>query len=185
MIDCGFTLRLVLCSCIYPAIACSCEKCLIDLSLSNLSNMQLIYCLCTVANNQSVLLFLVKLCDSMIIFVILSSTGFLHLSIVPVMLLVMNCNICSICSLKKWFILFHIMYSWVRHLIPVQNAFIPWLFRNRIECCHLLLYKYVSMQCKEVWWKVGTVKHHWFAVSYRAWTYLLLLVRENNCVISS
>ena len=59
----------------------------------------------------------------------------------------------------------------------MQNTFIPWDVGCRFECSHLRLFKYVNLECQEVWWKMGTDKYICFAVRYPSWTRLLLLVR--------
>ena len=71
----------------------------------------------------------------------------------------------------------YFVFDLVYILILLQNAFLPWDGGCRFDCSHLLLFKYVNMECQEIWWKMGTDKFICFAIHYPSWTCLLLLVR--------
>lgn len=62
-------------------------------------------------------------------------------------------------------------------LILLQIASIPWAVVLWIECYLLLLFKYVTMERQEIWWKMGVIQYVCFAICYAAWPCLLLPVR--------
>ena len=69
-------------------------------------------------------------------------------------------------------------------LVLLQTAFISWADRYWFELVDIHLYKYLSLECSEVWWKmgikkVGNNKYHCVAIRHCIWNNLFLLVRNN------
>lgn len=72
-------------------------------------------------------------------------------------------------------------------LVLLQTAFISWADRYWFERVDIHLYKYLSLECSKVWWKmgikeVGNNKYHCVAIRHCIWNHLFLHVRS-NCVL--